>query len=616
MLNINKIYPNLTNRAPYYLKLLFLFFVDSFFYFIFFIFINFLFKDFNFKILNFNFIINNYFIFIFSLYLSGLYSLVLRINRSGVFIKFLISYFIFVCLSSLFCFYSYKDINLFYINILFINNIFILISFYRFFIKRFSYSLKFKKNINCSIISSVNNFKLIYQNNYNILNIYNFYTYEKNYEGKVISQIKIQTIDNDLFKIKNFKKINLILIVKDDFISKKRTDFINFLDSFDIPYKFVDKNYSYSSMDPNIDISPEDIIPPKNLNFLDNISFYNNKNILITGAGGSIGKELSKNILKFSPSSLIILDSHEESIFNLENNLREINSKILIIPIIYDMSSTKYLKYIIDKWKVNVVFHAAAYKHVYLVEQNIYSAFYKNIVITLNLLKAIKNKPIFFNLISSDKSVNPSSVMGSSKFICELLTSIFNKNSNYKIIRFGNVIGSSGSLFPIIKGKLIKKDTIEVTHQNASRFFMNIIDACLLVILVGSLKNQNKSSNIYLLDMGKRLNIYELVKKMVKMAGLKINLTNNPNKFNEIRVKFIGLKIGEKLNEELFDSTGEYLVKHNEFQDILVIDKDVQIDIIDKYKKILNIIHNIKMNYNSNNQDLKFILNKFLKDLN
>ncbi len=278
------------------------------------------------------------------------------------------------------------------------------------------------------------------------------------------------------------------------------------------------------------------------------------ENILITGAGGSIGSELSKQIVNLRPKQIIIVDNSEPSLYEIHQNLLAYNLEgIIIIPILGDSTSINLIEKVIQEYTINLILHAAAYKHVPLVEDNPIQGIYNNVFSTKILCDAsIKFDVDQFMLISTDKAVRPSNVMGMSKRLAELIVQAFAgkhkniKNTKFSIVRFGNVLGSSGSVVPLFKKQIIEGGPITLTHENIVRYFMTISEAVQLVIQAVFL---TKGGEIFLLDMGEPMKIKDLAIQMINLSGLSVKDEENIN--GDIEIKCIGLRQGEKLFEEL-----------------------------------------------------------------
>ena len=287
-----------------------------------------------------------------------------------------------------------------------------------------------------------------------------------------------------------------------------------------------------------------------------------NKTILITGAAGSIGSEIARQIVDFDPKNIIILDQAETPLHFLKSELEMQISEVKIKTLICDIRNKESLNEIFCKYKPQVVFHAAAYKHVPMMEENPSQAIFANVLGTKNAADlsfehGVKN----FVFVSSDKAVNPSNVMGASKRIAEkyvqsLFFNIKNENSGatkFITTRFGNVLGSNGSVVPLFTEQIRVGGPITITHPDIIRYFMTIPEACQLVLEAGAMGN---GGEIYIFDMGKPVKIIDLATKMIRLAGL------IPEK--DIKIKIVGLRPGEKLYEELLNDTSKSIPTHHE----------------------------------------------------
>ncbi|WP_281231887.1 polysaccharide biosynthesis protein [Flavobacterium gelatinilyticum] len=302
------------------------------------------------------------------------------------------------------------------------------------------------------------------------------------------------------------------------------------------------------------------------------------KTILITGAAGSIGSEIVRQVLGFNPKTVIILDHAETPLHNLCLETLQMNSSAKIVAVITDVKSKKALEKVFKNYNPHVVFHAAAYKHVPLMEENPAQAILTNIKGTKNLADlSCKYHVKKFVMVSTDKAVNPSNVMGASKRIAEkYVQSLFLKNQKENVpgvtkfitTRFGNVLGSNGSVVPLFTKQIAEGGPVTITHQDIIRYFMTIPEACQLVLEAGAMGN---GGEIYIFDMGKPVKIIDLAKKMIKLAGF------IPDK--EIKIKIVGLRPGEKLYEELLNDTSKTLpTYHNK----IMIAQEIQ----DEYENL------------------------------
>ena len=299
------------------------------------------------------------------------------------------------------------------------------------------------------------------------------------------------------------------------------------------------------------DILGRDEIPPDPILLSKSI---NNKSILITGAGGSIGSELARKILEINPSRLVLLEINEPSLYQTQRELKNKHPENEIFSILGSACSKNLLENTIRNYKIDLIFHAAAYKHVPLVEENPIIGVENNIFSTLNICEVSQNLKVGkVVLISSDKAVRPTNLMGVSKRISELIFQAYSSNKEFhtcfSMVRFGNVLGSSGSVVPLFREQIYKGGPITITDKDMVRYFMTIEEASYLVIQASALA---KGGEILLLDMGEPIFIKTLAEKMINLTGLRVKNKTNPN--GDIEIIFTGKRAGEKLYEELLIS--------------------------------------------------------------
>jgi len=272
------------------------------------------------------------------------------------------------------------------------------------------------------------------------------------------------------------------------------------------------------------------------------------KVVLVTGAGGSIGSEICRQVVLNKPKGLILLEHNELALYNINQELE--GSKVKIYPILGSVVNKQKVAQILSQLSVDTLYHAAAYKHVPLVELNNTEGVVNNVFGTLNVAKAaIKFKVKTFVLISTDKAVRPTNTMGASKRCAEMLVQALSKSQSstkFSMVRFGNVLGSSGSVIPLFKNQIQNGGPITVTDKKIVRYFMTVSEAVELVIQAGAMA---KGGDVFVLDMGIPVSIDKLAKKMIKLSGLELKDDNNPN--GDIEIIYTGLRPGEKLFEEL-----------------------------------------------------------------
>jgi FlaA1/EpsC-like NDP-sugar epimerase len=298
------------------------------------------------------------------------------------------------------------------------------------------------------------------------------------------------------------------------------------------------------------DLLGRDPIPPRK-DLLDRC--VQNKIVMVTGAGGSIGSELCRQILAENPKQLVLFEQSEYNLYQIESELKKLFPDQSIVTVLGTTLNGALISSVIKNYSVHTIYHAAAYKHVPMVEKNIVEGVKNNALGTWECAKAaIEHSVENFVLISTDKAVRPTNIMGASKRIAELaLQGLANNGCKTKLsmVRFGNVLGSSGSVVPLFKSQISTGGPITVTHKNITRYFMTIPEAAQLVIQASAMA---KGGDVFVLDMGEPIRIWDLAERMVKMSGLSIKSNSNPD--GDIEITQVGLRPGEKLYEELLVS--------------------------------------------------------------
>ena len=372
-----------------------------------------------------------------------------------------------------------------------------------------------------------------------------------------LNDIPIRSID---FLKNNIHKIDQVLIAIPSLKKRSYKKILDRLSEYNISVltipslsEIASGKSKINSLRPILieDILGRDEIAPDHLLLSESI---NNKSILITGAGGSIGSELARKILEINPSKLVLLEINEPSLYQIQRELKNKFPNKNIIYILGSACSVKLLENAITNYKIDLIFHAAAYKHVPLVEENPIVGLENNIFSTLSICQVTQKLKVGkVVLISSDKAVRPTNLMGVSKRISELIFQAYSSNKKYNtcfsMVRFGNVLGSSGSVVPLFRDQIYKGGPVTITDKEMVRYFMTIEEASYLVIQASALA---KGGEILLLDMGEPILIKTLAEKMINLAGLRIKNKNNPN--GDIEITYTGKRAGEKLYEELLIS--------------------------------------------------------------
>ena len=371
-------------------------------------------------------------------------------------------------------------------------------------------------------------------------------------QGKRISGVKVEGKRNDIVRLAEEKEIDTIILAIPSIDNENKREILEICKKTNCKVKIIPGIYEIISGEATVskikDVELEDLLGRDPV-VLDNkgiSSYLNNKVVLVTGAGGSIGSELCRQIIPFGPKKLVLFDIYENTVYDIQNELKANYPDIDMEVLIGSIRDKDRLEEVFKKYNVNVVFHAAAHKHVPLMEDSPKEAIKNNVFGTLNLVKiAHEYKIDRLVLISTDKAVNPTNIMGATKRLCEMIIQSYNtiSDTEFVAVRFGNVLGSNGSVIPLFKRQIQNGGPVTVTHKNITRYFMLIPEAAQLVLQAGCFA---KGGEIFVLDMGKPVKIYDLAIDLIKLSGLE------PNR--DIKIKITGLRPGEKLYEELLMS--------------------------------------------------------------
>lgn len=378
---------------------------------------------------------------------------------------------------------------------------------------------------------------------------------KKTLQGQIIGGLKVYSVEDAFNRAFRKYAIDEILIALPSISRSRKNEIIKLLEPAHLKItklpdmaQLMDGEIKISDIREVdiIDLLGRDPVPPVSQLLAKNIR---DKVVMVTGAGGSIGSELCRQIVKNQPKQLIIYELTEFALYSIDKELR-LNSDCDIIPILGSVLEQGKLERVIEQYAVQTVYHAAAYKHVPLVECNPIAGLKNNALGTaFSVNAAVKKGVETFVLISTDKAVRPTNVMGASKRMAELYCQAMAKvqhQTQISIVRFGNVLGSSGSVVPLFKQQISKGGPITVTHPEVTRYFMTIPEASQLVIQAGAL---GTGGDVFLLDMGDAVRIQDLARQMVMLSGLQIREAGSP--YGDIEIHYTGLRPGEKLYEEL-----------------------------------------------------------------
>lgn len=382
--------------------------------------------------------------------------------------------------------------------------------------------------------------------------------------GKLIHGIKVLGRICDVESIINQTPVDEILIAMPSAAGKRIREVMALCESTNIPFKtlpgmgeIINGNVSIKRIR---DVSYKDLLrrPAVRLQNDRITEFLRDKCVLITGAGGSIGSELCRQICRYDPALVVLFDASEANLYNIQMELKHYITHVKYRAVLGRVQDKDLVDSVLVRYKPDVIFHAAAYKHVPLVERNPWEAVFSNILGTETIVKAAKaHKTERFVLVSTDKAVRPTNVMGASKRMSEkIIHTHQGSQTKYMAVRFGNVIGSSGSVIPLFRRQIERGGPITITHPQITRFFMTIEEAAQLILQAFTM---GEGGEIFILEMGTPIKIVEMARDLIRLSG----------KEQDIEIKFIGLRPGEKLYEELI-TEGEGIVK-TDHEKILVL---------------------------------------------
>lgn len=371
-------------------------------------------------------------------------------------------------------------------------------------------------------------------------------------QGMYVYNVKVKGNRNDIVRIAAQNKVNEIIFAIPDCPPEEKAKILKIAQQTGCVLKTMPAVYQLKAGNVGADtvrkVEIEDLLgrEPIKIDIESVINYVSGKVVMVTGGGGSIGSELCRQLASHNPKQLIIFDIYENNAYDIQNELKRNYPQLDLVTLIGSVRDSKRIDAVFNKYRPEIVYHAAAHKHVPLMEDSPNEAVKNNVIGTLKTVRAAdKYGTKRFVLISTDKAVNPTSVMGATKRICEMIVQTYNRRSNteYVAVRFGNVLGSNGSVIPLFKRQIEEGGPVTVTHPDIIRYFMTIPEAVSLVLQAGATA---KGGEIFVLDMGKPVKILELAENLIRLSGY--------IPYTDIDIKFTGLRPGEKLYEELLMS--------------------------------------------------------------
>ena len=429
--------------------------------------------------------------------------------------------------------------------------------------------------------------------------------------GTILNYTQVYPFSS-ISKIIKKRNVNVILLAIPSLSEIKKREILRKLSKFPVEVKVLPSISSIVSGNVSIEslkkVKVQDIlgrpsVKPKKELLKKHIY---SKNILISGAGGSIGSELCRQIFSLGPKKIILFENSEYNLYLINQQLNNINKNVIVVPILADVTNFEKVNKVIKSHNINTVFHAAAYKHVPMVELNPLEGVFNNVIGTYNISRSSKQNSVEnCILISTDKAVRPTNIMGASKRFSELILQALQEktiDTCFSMVRFGNVLDSAGSVVPLFREQIKQGGPLTVTHRDVTRYFMSIPEAVQLVLQSSSMA---KGGDVFVLDMGDPIRILDLAYKMINLSGYTPVDSENPD--GDIKIKFTGLRPGEKLYEELL--IGDDVIQ-SEHPRIMQANENY----ID-WKLIQTAVKEINEAYSDQNDDvIKKILLKYVKE--
>lgn len=399
------------------------------------------------------------------------------------------------------------------------------------------------------------------------LKVVAFFEDDQSKVGKVISSTKIYDAARDFNETIDRHGISEVIFAIEDLEPVRKNEMVELCLKRKIKVRSIPPVRTWVGGELNVseikEVNIEDLLGRESIQIGKDHLYeeFRAKTIAVTGAAGSIGSELVRQLVAYNPSTVVLIDQAETPLYDIECELQERHLAVKIIPFVADICNKNRLDYIFSQFKIDILFHAAAYKHVPVMERNPYEAIYCNVLGTKTLADlSIDHGIRKFVMVSTDKAVNPTSIMGCSKRIAEIYVQSLNNfhdsmglaHTSFVTTRFGNVLGSNGSVIPLFKKQIATGGPVTVTHPEITRYFMTIPEASSLVLEAGVMGN---GGEIFLFDMGQPIKIHDLAKKMVLLSGLEEG--------RDIQIVFTGLREGEKLYEELLGVLEDSIPTHH-----------------------------------------------------